>query len=140
MAKNKTAETEVSVDDFIASVPDEKKQADSKRIAEIMTEVTGSQPKMWGPSIVGFGSYHYRYESGHEGDAPLVGFSPRKDAISLYLASDFEKKESLLEKFGKHKAAKACIYIKKLDDVDLSVFKEMIARSVTYLKNRYPLQ
>lgn len=140
MAKNKTAETEVSVDDFIASVPDEKKRADSKRITEIMTEVTGFQPKMWGPSIVGFGSYHYRYESGHEGDAPLVGFSPRKDAISLYLASDFEKKESLLEKLGKHKAAKACIYIKKLDDVDLSVFKEMIALSVTYLKNRYPLQ
>lgn len=140
MAKNKTAETEVSVDDFIASVPDEKKRADGTRIAEIMTEVTGFQPKMWGPSIVGFGSYHYRYESGHEGDAPLVGFSPRKDAISLYLASDFEKKESLLEKLGKHKAAKACIYIKKLDDVDLSVFKEMIALSVTYLKNRYPLQ
>ena len=140
MAKNKTAETEVIVDDFIASVPDEKKRADSKRITEIMTEVTGFQPKMWGPSIVGFGSYHYRYESGHEGDAPLVGFSPRKDAISLYLASDFEKKESLLEKLGKHKAAKACIYIKKLDDVDLSVFKEMIALSVTYLKNRYPLQ
>lgn len=140
MAKNKTAETEVSVDDFIASVPDEKKRADSKRITEIMTEVTGFQPKMWGPSIVGFGSYHYRYESGHEGDAPLVGFSPRKDAISLYLASDFEKKESLLEKLGKHKAAKACIYIKKLDDVDLFVFKEMIALSVTYLKNRYPLQ
>lgn len=140
MAKNKTAETEVIVDDFIASVPDEKKRADSKRITEIMTEVTGFQPKMWGPSIVGFGSYHYRYESGHEGDAPLVGFSPRKDAISLYLASDFEKKESLLEKLGKHKAAKACIYIKKLDDVDLFVFKEMIALSVTYLKNRYPLQ
>ncbi|WP_149242134.1 DUF1801 domain-containing protein [Dyadobacter sp. 32] len=140
MAKNKTAETEVIVDDFIASVPDEKKRADSKRITEIMTEVTGFQPKMWGPSIVGFGSYHYRYESGHEGDAPLVGFSPRKDTISLYLASDFEKKESLLEKLGKHKAAKACIYIKKLDDVDLSVFKEMIALSVTYLKNRYPLQ
>jgi hypothetical protein len=104
----------------------------------IMEKVTGFKAKMWGPSIVGFGSYHYKYESGREGDAPLVGFSPRKNEISLYLSSSFENRDALLEKFGKHKSAKACIYIKKLADIDQEIFKEMIALSVKHVKSIYP--
>jgi hypothetical protein len=102
-----------------------------------MQAQTGFEPKMWGPSIIGFGSYHYKYASGHEGDAPLVGFSPRKDAISLYLFN-FNGKDELLKKFGKHKAAKACIYVKKLADIDSKVLKTMITNSVEYIRNIYP--
>lgn len=136
MAKNKTTETESSVTDFINT--SEKRQADSLRIVELMKEATGFEPRMWGPSIIGFGSYHYKYASGHEGDAPLVGFSPRKAAISLYLMPDPEKKEQFLARLGKHKIAVACIYINKLDDIDTKVLAEMITNSVEYLKKLYP--
>jgi len=137
MATNKTTETENSVTDFIDQVADETKRKDSFEIIKIMEEATGLPAKMWGPAIVGFGSYHYKYESGREGDAPLVGFSPRKDAISLYF-SDFEQRENLLAKFGKHKSAKACVYIKKLVDVDVKVLKEMIKKSVKHITAKYP--
>lgn len=130
MAKNKTVETTSSVADFISLIENETKRNDSFKITEIFREQTGFEPKMWGPSIIGYGSYHYKYDSGHEGDAPLVGFSPRKNAISLYLSSTFDGREELLEKFGKHKTSKACIYINKLSDVNIEVLKEMITASL----------
>lgn len=137
MAKTKTAETSASVTAFINAVPDENKKADAFRLLKIMQAQTGFEPKMWGPSIIGFGSYHYKYASGHEGDAPLAGFSPRKDAISLYTMLPEEKREDLLQRLGKHKAGKGCIYIKKLSDVDEAVLREMIAVSVKNLKELY---
>ncbi|EJL61973.1 DUF1801 domain-containing protein [Flavobacterium sp. CF136] len=138
MAKNKTRETQNSVIDFINTVEDLTKRNDSFELVKLMQEQTGYEPKMWGPAIIGFGSYHYKYASGHEGDAPLVGFSPRKDAISLYLCSSFESKEELLSKFGKHKAGKGCIYIKKIADIDIEILKKMILYSVENLNKLYP--
>lgn len=138
MAKNKTTETETSVLDFINTfVDDEAKRNDAFELLKIIQNVTGFEPKIWGSSIIGFGSYHYKYTSGHEGDAPLVGFSPRKTAISLYIYLS-DNKEELLSKFGKHKAAKGCIYIKKLTDIDLEILKIMISTSVKELQKLYP--
>ncbi|KUJ59647.1 hypothetical protein AR687_22205 [Flavobacteriaceae bacterium CRH] len=138
MAKNKTTETATSVTDFINAVDDETKRNDSFELIKIMQKQTGFEPKMWGPSIIGFGSYHYKYESGHEGDAPLVGFSPRKDAFSFYAYLTDENKEELLPAFGKHKVAKACVYFKKLTDIDLEILKKMISLSVKNLHTLYP--
>lgn len=140
MAKstNKTTETKASVNGFIKTVDDETKRSDSFRLVDIMKVQTGYDAKMWGPSIIGFGSYHYIYESGREGDAPLVGFSPRKNEISLYFATDFPGKDKLLQQFGKHRAGKGCIYIKKLQDVDISVLQKMIGASVAAIQKRYP--
>ncbi|GAB3955232.1 hypothetical protein GCM10028805_42200 [Spirosoma harenae] len=103
-----------------------------------MEKQTGFEPKMWGPAIIGFGSYHYKYDSGREGDAPLVGFSPRANAITLYLASSFAERDELVQKLGKHKTGKGCIYLKKLSDVDEDVLNQMIAKSVSYMKSLYP--
>jgi len=136
MAKNKTTETEGSVADFINAVADEKKRADSFKIIDIFESETGFEPKMWGPSIVGFGSYHYVYESGHEGDAPITGFSPRKEAIVFYLAA-YEGRDEALKKFGKHKTGKGCIYVKKLEDIEVPVLKQMIKKSVKHTKSKY---
>ena len=139
MAKNKTTETETSVIDFINTfVDDEAKRKDAFELIKIMQKVTGFEPKMWGPSIIGFGSYHYKYASGHEGDAPLAGFSPRKAAISLYVYLSEENREELLSKLGKHRAAKGCIYIKKLSDINVETLKEMVSASVEYLLKLYP--
>ena len=137
MAKNKTTETETSVKDFIDRVDDERKRDDSYRIIKIMKEASGFEPKMWGPSIIGFGSYHYKYSSGHEGDAPLIAFSPRKLQIVLYLSSGFENREKLLKEFGKHKTSKGCVYIKKLEDVDEGILKKMISLSIKHTKAFY---
>jgi hypothetical protein len=134
MAKNKTTTTTASVTDFVRKVPNEVKMQDSLAIIEMMKSLTGFEPQMWGPTIIGFGSYHYRYASGHEGDAPLVGFSPRKDAIVFYLATEFKDKEKLLLKLGKHTEGKGCVYVKKLADVDLDILKQMIIHSVTFMK------
>jgi Domain of unknown function (DU1801). len=135
---NKTRQTDESVTAFIDSVADEGRRDDARRLLSIMEEVTGYPARMWGSSIVGFGSYHYRYESGHEGDAPLVGFSPRKTEISIYLASDFEGRETLLNGLGKHRTGKACIYTKRLKDVDETALRQMIAASVQSTLERYP--
>lgn len=136
-AKNKTIETTASVTEFIASIPDQVKQADSFKLIEIMQQLSGCEPKMWGPSIIGFGSYHYKYESGREGDAPLIGFSPRKAAISLYLGCEFNGANELLSEFGKHKTGSGgCIYVKKLKDINMDVLKKMISRSLEYWKNK----
>jgi hypothetical protein len=140
MAKNKTTETENNVDDFISAfVEDETKRKDSFELIKIMREVTGFEPKIWGTSIIGFGSYHYKYDSGHEGDAPLAAFSPRKAAISLYVYSPSDEKEELLSKLGKHKASKGCLYVKKLADIDVEILKKMILFSIENTKKLYPL-
>jgi hypothetical protein len=132
MAKTKTHETAVKVSDFLDLIADEKKRSDGYRLLEIMQAQTGMEAKMWGPSIIGFGIYYYKYESGHSGDAPLVAFSSRKEAIVFYPGLDPAKKEDFLQRLGKHKASKGCIYIKKLDDVNLEVVKEMIDESVRF--------
>ena len=136
-AKVKTVETKNSVTDFINLIPDETKKSDCFNLIEIMKEQSGFEPKLWGPSIVGFSSYHYKYESGREGEAPLVAFSPRKSEISLYLSSSFENREELLQKFGKHKSAKACIYVKRLEDINISILKKMISLSIKHIKRLY---
>ena len=117
MAKNKTTVTTISVNDFIDTVNEESKRIDCFRLIEVINQQTGLEPKMWGPGIVGFGSYHYKYESGREGDSPVVGFSPRTSAITLYLSGNFENRDELLEKLGNYKTEKGCIYIKKLDEI-----------------------
>ncbi|TCP64278.1 DUF1801 domain-containing protein [Baia soyae] len=133
----KTKETDHSVIEFIELLPNEKKKADAYQLLDVFTEATGYTAKMWGTSIIGFGSYHYRYASGHEGDAPLVGFSPRKAKISLYFATGDEVRGELLKKFGKHTTGKACVYINKVADIDVDVLKELIYQSVTFLKEAY---
>jgi Domain of unknown function (DU1801). len=138
MAKstNKTIETAASVSAFINKVPDETKRNDSRRLIAIMKELTGFEPKMWGPSIIGFGSCHYRYASGREGDAPLTGFSPRKSELSIYLNAEFPGKEELLQQLGKHKTGKGCLYVKKLQDIDEKVLQKLIKQSVASIKMR----
>jgi len=138
MAKNKTTKTEQSVDDFIKGVESETTRDDSRRLIEMMTQLTGEKSYMYGPSIVGFGNYHYKYASGHEGDAPLAGFSPRKTAITIYVAPDFPEKETLVEKLGRCKVSVSCIYVKKLDDIDEGVLKKMITGSMKYVRKMYP--
>jgi len=140
MYELKTKETEDSVIEFIEKVDSLKKREDAYKILDIFTETTGFQAKMWGPSIIGFGSYHYKYESGHEGDAPLVGFSPRKAKISLYLAPGCTKREELLKDFGKHTTGKACVYINKVADIDVDVLRALIKQAVTFYKEAYPEQ
>ncbi len=136
MAELKTKATKVSVKDFLKSVTDEQKRKDSLLLIDMMSKITKEKPKMWGPSIIGFGSYHYRYESGHEGDMCIVGFSPRKAAISIYISAGFKKRDSLLKKLGKHKSAVACLYVKKLEDVDLKILKELITESFKHSKTK----
>ncbi len=134
----KTTENNNSVSDFIKSIPGDQKQKDSLKIIDIMKTVSGFKPKLWGPAIVGFGSYHYIYESGQEGDAPLIGFSPRKEALTIYLSSKFDNREELLKEFGKHKTSKACIYVKKIEDINIEVLKKMVANSLKYTKAKNP--
>ena len=136
--KNKTTETDVDASDFIDSfVDNEQKKQDSFRLIEFMQEWSGCEPKMWGPSIIGFGTYHYKYTSGHEGDAPVLGFSPRKAAFSLYVYSDTEKSKLMLPELGKFKMSKACIYVKKLADINVSVLKELCMESIKYISEHH---
>lgn len=136
MAKNKTNETTINVTDFINTyVFDEQKKADSFELIKLMQAWSGFEAKMWGPTIVGFGSYHYKYASGHEGDAPLIAFSPRKAAFSLYIISNGKQHTKLLNLLGKYKMAKACIYIKKLADIDLSVLEKICKITLAQQKN-----
>ena len=136
--KNKTSETEVSVRDFINSyVDNEQKKTDSFRLIELMREWSGFEPKMWGPTIIGFGSYHYKYASGHEGDAPLMGFSPRKAAFSLYVFSPTKDNKHLLDDLGKFKIAKACIYVKKLSDINISALEKLCRSSIVYINEHH---
>jgi hypothetical protein len=137
MAKNKTKETDASVVDFINKVESEQKRNDSFKLIEIMEAISGHQAKMWGPSIIGFGAYHYKYDSGHEGDSPLIGFSPRKAAISLYVFTGTEQHWHLLDDLGKFKMGKACIYIKRLSDINEQKLALMIKETIQYLQEKY---
>lgn len=138
MAKTKTKPTSVDVFDFInAYVDNEQKKQDSYQLIELMEKWSGCQAYMWGPSIIGFGSYHYKYASGHEGDAPMLGFSPRKAAFSLYVFTAIDEHMHLLEDFGKYKIAKACIYIKKLSDINIDKLEQMCKTSMEYLKEHH---
>lgn len=137
MAKVKTSLNDQSVEAFLETVEDVQKKADAYTILEIMKTITGEEPKMWGNSIVGFGSYHYKYESGREGDWFLTGFSPRKQNMTVYIMPGFNRYEELMEQLGKYKTGKACLYFKKLEDVDVVVFKELVKESVNYMVKKY---
>lgn len=138
MYELKTKENDNSVIEFIEQVENLKKREDAYRLLDIFTETTGYNAKMWGPSIIGFGSYHYKYATGHEGDAPLVGFSPRKANFSLYFATGDTEREKLLQEFGKHKTGKACVYVNKIADIDVEVLKKLIQQSIEFLRETYP--
>lgn len=131
----KTTENEQSVSAYVKQL-EKSRQADCQGLIDLFSKASGLAPKMWGTAIIGFGSYHYIYESGHEGDAPLVGFSPRKNEFALYIAN-FEGKEELLKKLGKHKTAKSCVYIRSLEGTDQVILKKLVMGSVKYMKNKY---
>ena len=136
MAENKTRATKLSVAAFIDALADETRRADAKALVKLMQNATGEKPKMWGPTIIGFGSYHYTYESGREGDMPLAGFSPRKAATVIYGTAGFNDTEALLAKLGKHTSGKGCLYIKKLADVDRKVLEALVVKSVAAKRAR----
>jgi hypothetical protein len=138
MYELKTKENDHSVIEFIEQVDNLKKREDAYRLLDIFTETTGFPATMWGPSIIGFGSYHYKYATGHEGDAPLVGFSPRKAKISLYFAPGDAEREALLAEFGKHTSGKGCVYINKVADIEIAVLQKLINQSVKFLRETYP--
>jgi hypothetical protein len=138
MAENKTKATDESVEAFINKVESEQKRVDAKKLVKLFEKLTGEPPVMWGPSIIGFGQYHYKYESGREGDFLMAGFSPRKTALTLYIMAGFSKYEEQLKKLGKFKTGKSCLYIKKLADVDMDVLSEMISDSIQFIKDKYP--
>ncbi len=133
MAELKTQPNETSVEAFLDGVSDETKRQDCHALVELMRQVTGEEPKMWGGSIVGFGSYHYKYASGREGDWFLAGFSPRKQNLTLYIMSGFSRHDELMSQLGKHKTGKSCLYVKKLADIDGDVLKELVERSVSHV-------
>jgi hypothetical protein len=138
MAKNKTIETDTCVADFLASIIDAKRREDCTFIIDLLSKLSGFEPKLWGTSIVGFGIYHYKYESGHSGNAPLAGLASRKNALTVYLASNFSEKEALLSQLGKHKSSKSCLYIQKLEDIDIAILSQLVNKSIEHIKELYP--
>lgn len=130
MAENKTKVTDVSAESYLSAIEDDSRRTDCETLARLMTKATKEQPKMWGASIVGFGSYHYKYESGREVDSPLIGFSSRTGDITLYLESSFPRYEEFLAKLGKYKRGKGCLYIRRLSNVDLNVPEQLITDSL----------
>lgn len=137
MAENKTQPTKVSVTGFLNSIEDPQKRADAKKVAAMMRRITGKRAKMWGPAIVGYGTYHYQYDSGREGDFMVAGFSPRKQALTVYIMAGFSGFDGLMKKLGRHKTGKSCLYIKRLSDVDESVLEKLIEGSVDYMRKKY---
>src|SRR5208282_1316419 len=137
MEDNKTKPTELKVAAFIDAITDPTKRADAKALVKWMQSAAGEGPRMWGPSIIGFGSYHYRYDSGREGDMPLIGFSPRKSATVLYNVTGFDHSKALLAKLGKHTTGKGCLYIRKLADVDRQILESLVVKSVAAMRARY---
>jgi len=137
MAELKTKPTEESVEKFLKSIADADTRADCQVVFQMMKQATKAEPKMWGASIVGFGTYHYKYASGREGDWPLTGFSPRKQSLTLYIMPGFARYEELMQKLGKYKTGKSCLYIKKLADVSMSVLKQLVKQSVDYMTKAY---
>ena len=138
MAENKTKPTKLSVASFIEAITDPTRRADAKALVKLMQRATAEKPKMWGPSIIGFGSYHYKYDSGHEDDMPIAGFSPRKAATVLYNMGGFSGSEALRAKLGKHTTGEGCLYIKKLAEVDQQVLETLVLKSVGATRARYP--
>lgn len=138
MAENKTQPTKQSVPAFLASVEPAERRADCRTLAKLMREITKAPAKMWGTSIVGFGTYHYKYESGREGDFFLAGFSPRKNDLTLYIMAGFDRYDELMRKLGRHSTGKSCLYLKRLADVDMKVLKTLITESVRHMRKRYP--
>lgn len=138
MAELKTQKNEESVTDFLNTVENEKKRQDAFKILKLMQEVTGEEPAMWGSSIIGFGEYHYKYASGREGDWMLVGFSPRKQNLTLYIMAGFDEYNQLLAKLGKYKTGKSCLYINKIEDVDLDTLRELVRQSVAHMAASNP--
>ncbi len=139
MAELKTKETDADVIAFLNAVPDERKRADAFRLVEIMRQESGEEPRLWGSSIVGLGRYHYKYASGHEGDAALIGFSPRKASLTLYIVTDFDRHTDQLSRLGKFTTSKVCLYLKRLDDVDEAVLREMMRDTLAYMRATYPI-
>ncbi|MFH0945308.1 MAG: DUF1801 domain-containing protein [Planctomycetota bacterium] len=136
MAEPKTQRTTASVEKFLKGVAADR-QDDCRKIIDLMQKATGEPPAMWGPSIIGFGSYHYVYASGREGDWPVTGFSPRKKDFSLYIMSGFDRYDELMKKLGRHKTGKSCLYIRKLEDVHLPTLKELVKKSVAHMRKTY---
>ena len=134
---NKTQQTEASVELFLAAIEPETRQADARAICDLMAKVSGQPAKMWGPAIVGFGSYHYRYDSGREGEAPRIGFSPRKAALTLYIMSGHQD-AALMARLGRYKTGKACLYLNKLSDVDQGALEQVIAGGLAHMDKTYP--
>ena len=138
MSALKTKPTKVSAVSHIAAMANEEQRGDARTLVALMRRVTKQEPRMWGPSIVGFGSYHYKYASGHEGDSALAAFAVRGSELVVYIAADFEGRDVLLTKLGKHKIGKVCVYIRRLANVDLTVLETLVARSIVETKRRYP--
>jgi hypothetical protein len=138
MPENKTRPTKLSVTAFIDAIEDDARRADAKALVKLMRDATGERPTLWGPSIVGFGSCHYRYDTGREGDMPLVSFSPRKGANVLYINGGFKKLSAQLAKLGPHKTGGVCLYIKRLSDVDRTILTNLVAASVASAREKYP--
>lgn len=136
MAELKTKPGTQNVEDFLNSVDEEQRRKDAFELLKIMKEITGEKPVMWGPGIIGFGSYHYKYASGREADWMLTGFSPRKNNLTIYIMQGFDRYEHLLAKLGKHKTGKSCLYVKKLENLDLDVLKKLVSESVEFMKNK----
>ena len=137
MANNKTKQTGAGVEQFLAAVEHPRRREDSLTLLTLMKQITGLEPEMWGPSIVGFGSYHYRYDTGREGDMPLTGFSPRKQSLTVYIMPGFAGYEDLLGRLGKHRTGVSCLYINKLADVDQDVLTELISRSFAHMRHTH---
>ena len=137
MAENKTQPTKASVTAFINAIDNPEKRADARKLAAMMRKATGKRAKMWGPSMVGYGTYHYKYASGREGDFMVTGFSPRKQALTVYIMAGFSKYDALMKKLGKYKTGKSCLYIKRLSDVDEAVLQRLIGESVKYMRKNY---
>jgi hypothetical protein len=138
MTENKTKPTQLSVAAFIDALTDQTRRADAKALVKLLQSVTAEKPKMWGPSIIGFGSYHYKHDSGREGDMPIIGFSPRKAATVLYNVGGFSGSEALRARLGKHSTGKGCLYIKTLAEVDQQVLETLVLKSVGAMRARYP--
>ncbi len=140
MAENKTKPSKASVAQFINAIENDRRRADAKKVAAMMRKATGKRAKLWGSSIVGFGSYHYKYDSGREGEWALVGFSPRKQNLVVYIMPGFDSFPELMKKLGKYKTGKSCLYINRLDDVNEDVLQQLIERSVKVMRKRYDVK
>ena len=138
MAENKTRKTTASVDAFLDAVPDAGRREDAKKVRAMMERISGYPARMWGPNIVGFGTYSYTYDSGHSGETARLAFSPRARELVLYLLGDFPRQQALLDRLGKHKTGKCCLYVKRLSDIDEDVLEELIGESLAYVREKYP--